>query len=63
MQNLLPWQGSREWSFQISRITLCSEVCAGWMFFFRRRPTRIPELTISIGFEALVEFFGLVPDE
>ena len=24
MQNLPPWQGSPEWSFQISRITLCN---------------------------------------
>jgi hypothetical protein len=32
MQTLAPWQGSPEWSFQIFRITSCSEACAGWMF-------------------------------
>ncbi len=32
MQNLPPWQGSPEWSFQIFRITSCSGARAGWTF-------------------------------
>jgi hypothetical protein len=30
MKVLAPRQGSPEWSFQIFRITSCSEACAGW---------------------------------
>jgi len=58
MQTLAPWQGSPEWSFQILRITSCSEVCARWMFSFPPMTDKIRYL-VSQGWGLRVTRYAL----